>query len=67
MKIDTEQLKPCPFCGGEAEMHYWGKNGRILKCASCVVQWRQKVRSQSIEWLEKKLIENWNTRQPTLL
>lgn len=61
IEIDTE-LKPCPFCGGKAEMHYYGSNGRRIKCVSCLIGIRQAVRVLSIEWLEKKIIEDWNKR-----
>jgi len=56
------KLKPCPFCGGEAGMFYYGSKGRIIKCKRCVIQKRQKVLNKSIEWLEDKMIENWNKR-----
>lgn len=63
MKIEIKtELKSCPFCGGKAEMHYYGSKGRIIKCVSCLIQIRQKVLRHTIEWLEKELIEDWNKR-----
>jgi len=63
MKIETTiKLKPCPFCGGEAEMLYYGSKGRIIKCKKCLIQKRQKVLHKSVEWLEDKLIKDWNNR-----
>lgn len=63
MKIETEiKLKPCPFCGGEAQMEWYGKNGRTIKCTKCLIQKKQKVLRFTVEWLEEKLIKDWNTR-----
>lgn len=50
------ELKPCPFCGGEAELHdvysiklYW------CKCEECGAE------TQAEDIIEKA-IENWNRR-----
>jgi len=62
-EIETNiKLKPCPFCGGEAGMFYYGSNGRIIKCKKCFIQKRQKVLRKSVEWLENELIKDWNNR-----
>lgn len=32
------ELKPCPFCGGEAELHYqplYTENGVCVRCIEC--------------------------------
>lgn len=63
MNIETSvELKACPFCGGEAQMHYYGSKGRKIKCASCLIQYKQRVIFKSVEWLEEELIKDWNTR-----
>ena len=55
------ELKPCPFCGGEAVIR--GNRGKVYNCAihkrGCVI--KQK------NWLQsslpiKKQIEAWNRR-----
>lgn len=51
----TDKLKPCPFCGGEAdtEWHhgYWG-----VRCTSCYAE----VTADGMN----DAIEAWNTRKP---
>lgn len=60
--MSNEQLKPCPFCGGNAELKQKGSNGFVLKCTGCHIQLTQKVLRKPLEWLEGKMIEHWNTR-----
>ena len=53
-------LKPCPFCGGEAKMYRYyppfGRRSRVtVRCTIC--------RCNSGEWGRKdKAIEAWNRR-----
>lgn len=35
MIIKSEELKPCPFCGGKAELIYYRANGKTT--VSCCV------------------------------
>lgn len=56
------ELKTCPFCGGEAEIKPYTSRGLIIRCKSCLMGLRQKTLYQTTEWLELKLIENWNKR-----
>lgn len=60
------KLKPCPFCGGEAELTYTSDNshkpfvqckyGVFLKpkCVACQYPWRHDS--------EEEAIEAWNRR-----
>ena len=57
-----EELLPCPFCGGYAEITPYKKNGLKIKCTRCLIEKRQRVRRYSLEWLEEQLIKDWNRR-----
>lgn len=59
-------LKPCPFCGGEAhersEKKYLGNdskgiNRKYIECLKC------NCRTMSYDWDdEKEMVETWNKR-----
>jgi len=49
-----EELLPCPFCGGKAEIEQNARNGYYLKCTSCVHGIKQKTIHHSLDWLRKK-------------
>ena len=52
----SKELKPCPFCGHEAEMLNYSKNEWLVCCPACdgmVERWRET---------EKEAIEQWNRR-----
>lgn len=55
------ELKPCPFCGGEAELYtYWGGMGvhRYINVVRC-----KKCRCNSGEWkIKPKAVDAWNRR-----
>lgn len=58
------KLLPCPFCGKDAEFQPYKNNGLTLKCKTfnCVSR-SQRVLRYSLEWLQDKMNEQWNTRQ----
>ena len=62
MEIDTPtektELKPCPFCGGEAELQPEGLTacGYWVKCSECGIE-----QSETCEFAEDA-IEVWNRR-----
>ena len=60
--MEDTKLKPCPFCGGEAELKQTGKNQLTIKCKRCLIKRVQSVLRLSIEWLEVEMIEHWNKR-----
>jgi predicted ATPase len=68
--VETE-LKPCPFCGGEAAFKQTGPNELTLRCVGvqpsgllgCGPKYVQKGGIRfTLEWLTGKMTENWNRR-----
>lgn len=57
-----EILKLCPFCGGEAELKQTGRKQLTIKCKKCLVKKVQRVLRYSLDWLEQKMISDWNQR-----
>lgn len=57
-----DQLKLCPFCGGEAKLiQFYPYMGRRIKSKVCCL----KCRANSGEWgMKNKAIETWNRREP---
>lgn len=62
--IEREELKPCPFCGGRAEMRITVKNrieeqkrgkAHLVMCKVCRA-------SSGSEFDEDKAVEKWNRR-----
>ncbi len=62
MNKDIEQLKPCPFCGGEADIFKVGKNSVKIECRGCNVSRIQKYLRLTVEQLFKLMIDSWNKR-----
>ena len=52
------ELKPCPFCGGEAVLSLGGEHFTIPECANCGA----KLPAQYGQDRKTKAIEAWNTR-----
>jgi len=55
-------MLPCPFCGGEPEIKQTGRNKLKLKCKRCIIGIEQKTIRYGLDWLEKRMIEDWNKR-----
>lgn len=54
----NEELKPCPFCGGEAELHDNPEGDTFfVMCASCDASTEASTTSAGA-------IKPWNTRAP---
>lgn len=51
----NEKLKPCPFCGGEAELiKIYNTQWHYVQCVKCKVKTEHKT--------EQEAINAWNTR-----
>lgn len=54
----TSELKPCPFCGGEAKeiyLQHMGHNGHKIFCVKCLIM-TQTMHSRD------SVIKRWNRR-----
>ena len=51
-----EELKPCPFCGGEGLVEEYGRKVFLAKCTNCGVKF------PNIAKTKEEAIEHWNTR-----
>lgn len=64
-KSATDELKPCPFCGGEAEivtLDIWDKNAPVgVGCSMCPVILAEYSDYKRFA-TEADAIEAWNTR-----
>lgn len=62
------ELKPCPFCGGEAEIQYMRRKKLFarfyppyvthvvyIRCKACVA-------TSAVKWTRENAIEAWNRR-----
>ena len=61
------ELKPCPFCGGVAEMKrqgndYTKKRRIVVRCPACRLERADAAIHHSMEWLEGVATKNWNHR-----
>jgi len=62
-----EEIKPCPFCGGEAELITRGnaftkKRSAEIECSKCHTLQVTGAIHSSLEWCQEKAIEKWNKR-----
>jgi Lar family restriction alleviation protein len=65
----SDKLKPCPFCGGEAELFLRSCNGvpsgdvvteAEITCNKCDVKFTRWALNKI--WAKKSVIEAWNRR-----
>lgn len=52
------KLKPCPFCGGEAEIQD-GSGLHYVYCTKCGASTIGRIKGGT-----EKSVQNWNTRKP---
>ena len=63
----NKELKPCPFCGGEATTsHGFNTAGQyfFISCEECGCRTRDFYKWYDGENYEIKAVEAWNTRKP---
>lgn len=63
----TEELKPCPFCGGKPHRHYErgsdGVGGYLsMKCGGCGAMSPQNLIYEPCHETELQIKAQWNTR-----
>lgn len=63
----SEELKPCPFCGGIPVWHIIGalsegKRTLIVKCQKCGTEQITVAIRLSTEWLMQTAKDKWNSR-----
>ena len=57
------ELKPCPFCGNDAEFVPYKRNGLTLKCKSMgCIRRDQCTMRYGMEWLREAMARHWNER-----
>lgn len=60
--MNVQEIKPCPFCGGRADIRY-SINRALIECTN------RKCKIQPSTWLHvetdsvDKLVKIWNTRK----
>ncbi len=52
------ELKPCPFCGGEARLYVKALNGSFVMCKTCHASTDDYPGKSG----DKTAIDMWNTR-----
>jgi hypothetical protein len=67
MSNKTEQLKPCPFCGGVPELitrgnEYSKKRSAEIKCGSCYTKQVTAAIYNSLDWCKEMATQKWNKR-----
>jgi len=60
--MNKKELLNCPFCDCRPSFDQTGKNQLTIKCPRCCIKLVQRVQKYTLEWLEEKMIETWNTR-----
>lgn len=65
MRLEMIELKPCPFCGGAAELVNRSRKGREMRVLTYSV-WCQTCAVFTNWMAREKAIAVWNGRAPTV-
>ena len=60
-----DELKPCPFCGGDVGLKEIDAPWAYISCYYCMKQISFMVQAQNDEEAEKLVIKAWNKRNDT--
>ena len=65
--LNLPVIRPCPFCGGEAELITRGnaftkKRSAEIECSDCHTLQVTGAIHSSLAWCQEKAIEKWNKR-----
>jgi len=58
---DTQDLKPCPFCGADPYIEEGGTHGYCVSCPACL--WGQSG-GLGLFKTEGEAVAAWNRREP---
>lgn len=63
----SQELKPCPFCGGEAVIkrrgnEYTKSRSVMIRCPKCRIERVDGAIVNTLDWCEEIAIKHWNER-----
>lgn len=64
----ADELLPCPFCGGEPELKFFGNDytksrKATIKCKKCRAEITNAALKHDSKWCAMVSIEDWNKRE----
>ena len=62
---DSDRLKPCPFCGAEAEIDVEAQGGHFVRCLSSACAASSALIFPLMDDVKPLLMERWNRRPVT--
>ncbi len=63
-KTDPVKLRPCPFCGGKAELHsaFDGDEYAVVKCTKCDAKGAEMWMHDYSQQQDADAVKAWNER-----
>lgn len=62
MNPKSEQILPCPFCGGDPVIQRPSQKSCVIKCTTCGVRFIGRFLRIDYEILLSVMIKKWNRR-----